>query len=59
MTDADLAFEKSEVEATVTMPVISIKKPLRGRIEVQKVNEIINDNPESGVDIIITSKDDE
>lgn len=59
MTDADLAFEKSEVEATVTTPVISIKNPLRGRIEVQKVNEIINDNPESGVDIIITSKDDE
>ncbi len=59
MTDADLAFEKSEVEATVTTPVISIKKPLRGRIEVQKVNEIINDNPESGVDIIITSKADE
>ena len=32
MIDADLAFERSEVEATITTPVLSIKNPYAGRI---------------------------
>lgn len=45
MLDADLCFEKSEVEATLTTPVISIKNPAAGRIQVPAVGEIIQDDP--------------
>ena len=45
MLDADLAFEKSDVEATVTTPMISIKNPLSGIINVPEVVEIIMDDP--------------
>jgi hypothetical protein len=44
MVDADLAFEKSEVEATILTPVISIKNPLSGEITVPEVSEIIMDD---------------
>lgn len=54
MDDTDLAFEKSEVEAAIISPVISIKNPLRGRIEVPQVGELIRDDPESRADIVIT-----
>ena len=43
MIDADLAFERSDVEAVITTPIISIKNPLSGRISVPAVNEIIRD----------------
>ncbi|MBR2021819.1 MAG: DUF3737 family protein [Clostridia bacterium] len=43
MNDADFAFEKSEVEASITTPVISIKNPLCGTISVPAVEEIIMD----------------
>lgn len=43
MIDTDLAFERSQVEATITTPVISIKNPLEGRIVVPQVGEIIRD----------------
>ncbi|MBP5553266.1 MAG: DUF3737 family protein [Lachnospiraceae bacterium] len=45
MLDADLAFEKSEVEATITTPVISIKNPASGTINVPEVGEVIMDDP--------------
>ena len=45
MIDADLCFEKSQVEATVTTPVISIKNPLSGRITVPAVGALIYDDP--------------
>ena len=45
MVDADLCFERSEVEATVTAPVISIKNPRSGHISVPAVGEIIMDDP--------------
>ena len=45
MLDADLAFEKSEVEADITTPVISIKNPASGTISVPAVEEIIMDDP--------------
>ena len=43
MQDADLAFEKSDVDATILSDVISIKKPKSGTIRVNSVQEIIND----------------
>lgn len=45
MIDTDLSFEKSEVEATLTAPIVSIKNPLRGRITVPAVGELIYDDP--------------
>lgn len=45
MIDTDLAFERSEVEATITTPVVSIKNPLAGHICVPAVGEIIRDIP--------------
>lgn len=47
MIDTDLSFEKSEVEATLTCPIISIKNPLRGSITVPSVGEIIMDDPDA------------
>lgn len=47
MLDADLAFEKSEVEATITTEVISIKNPKAGNIKVPSVGEVIMDDPEA------------
>lgn len=41
LVDADLCFEKSEVDATITTPVISIKNPLSGTIRVPEVGEMI------------------
>lgn len=45
MLEADLCFEKSEVEASLTTPVISIKNPAAGCIRVPAVEEIIQDDP--------------
>ena len=45
MHQADLAFEKSEVCAEITTPVISIKNASAGKIELPSVEEIImNEN---------------
>jgi len=57
MIDCDLAFEKSDVEATITTKVISIKNPTSGKIEVPCVNELIIDDPNSKCEINITKKD--
>lgn len=54
MVDCDLAFERSEVQATVTTPVVSIKNPLAGsRITVPAVGEIIRDIPEAVGEVIV------
>ena len=45
MVDADLCFERSEVEATLTSPVISIKNPRAGRIVLPSCGEQIWDDP--------------
>ena len=55
MLDADLSFEKSDVEATVTTPVISIKNPLSGTITVPEVKEIIITDPNSKGNIVQTA----
>lgn len=44
MIDADLCFEKSEVNATITSSVVSIKNPLAGLICVPSVGELILDD---------------
>ena len=53
MIDADLSFEKSEVEAEITTPVISIKNPKSGYIKVPAVEELITDDPEAKCEVII------
>lgn len=53
MTDTDLCFEKSEVEATVTSGVISIKNPLSGHIYVPSVGEIIRDDERALGEVIV------
>ncbi len=53
MTDTDLCFEKSEVEATVTTPVISIKNPLSGHIYLPAVGQIIRDDEKAAGEVIV------
>ncbi len=52
MVDTDLAFEKSQVEATITTLVVSIKNPLSGQIQVPEVGEIIMDDEHARGEII-------
>lgn len=52
MIDTDLAFERSEVEAVITTPVLSIKNPYAGRISVPEVGEIIMDDENAKGEII-------
>lgn len=47
MEDADLSFEKSDVDATLISSIISIKNPTSGIITVPSVEEIIRDDPNS------------
>lgn len=47
MQRTDLCFEKSEVYATITTPVDSVKNPYKGVIRLPKVGEIIRDDPMS------------
>lgn len=54
MIDTDLAFEKSDVEATITTSVLSIKNPLAGHIYVPCVHEVIRDDEASRGEIITT-----
>lgn len=53
MIDTDLAFEKSEVEAVVTTPVLSIKNPSSGRIYVPEVGELIMDDEHAKGQVVI------
>ena len=54
MVDTDLSFERSDVEATITTPVVSIKNPYAGHITVPAVGEIILDDPAAKGEITIT-----
>ncbi len=53
MVDTDLAFERSEVQATITSPVVSIKNPMKGRITVPQVGEIIRDLEEAKGEVVV------
>lgn len=52
MEDADLAFEKSDVHATLTAPVLSIKNPSSGQITLPQVGELILTDPHSKCKIL-------
>lgn len=52
LTEADLCFEKSWVDAEITTPVISIKNPAGGRIVVPSVEEIIMDDDKAQGEIV-------
>ena len=56
MIDTDLCFEKSEVEATITTPVMSIKNPLSGHIYLPCATEIILDDKNFRGEIITMKK---
>ncbi len=45
MVDTDLAFERSEVSAALTAPILSIKNPRAGRITVPAAGQVIMDDP--------------
>lgn len=53
MREADLCFEKSEVEASLTTPLISIKNPYAGRITLPAVGEIIRNDPEAVGEVLV------
>lgn len=52
MIDADLSFEKSEVDAQITTTVDSIKNPKSGVIKVPDVKEVIMDDADAKGKII-------
>ena len=53
MINTDLCFERSDVHAEITTPVVSIKNPWSGQIFVPEVGEIIRDDPRARGEIII------
>lgn len=53
MTDTDLCFEKSDVEADITTHVISVKNPHSGRIALPSCGELIMDDPAAEGKVII------
>ena len=56
MYDADLAFELSEVEATLKTSPISIKNPIKGEIHIPLECEIIKDNTAFECSIFVDKK---
>ncbi len=57
MVDTDLCFEKSEVEASITTPVISIKNVTKGRIFAPAVGEIIRDDESCKGEIVLVKSE--
>ncbi len=57
MMSADLAFEKSEVDADILTIVDSIKNPRSGNIAVKGVGELIMDDPEALGKVIIRNEE--
>ena len=53
MADADLSFEKSEVDANIIGHILSIKNPASGTIRVSSVGEIINDDPRAKGTVLV------
>ena len=56
MVDTDLSFERSEVEATLTAPIVSIKNPLSGYICAPEVGELIMDIENAHGEVIVGNK---
>lgn len=59
MVDTDLCFEKSQVEATLTSHVLSIKNPLSGYILAPSVGQEIRDDPHSQGVLLLQGTDSE
>lgn len=57
MHGADLAFERSEVEAEITTHILSVKNPISGRISAPSVGEIIRDIDGADAEILEGSED--
>lgn len=53
MVDTDLSFERSDVEATLAAPIVSIKNPLSGHIYAPEVGEIIMDIDDAKGEVIV------
>ena len=53
MVDCDLSFERSDVEATITSPIDSLKNPLSGVIKAPAAGELIFDIPEAAGKVLI------
>ena len=53
MHGADLAFERSEVDAEITTPMISIKNVSAGRVSVPAVDELVCDDENARCEIIV------
>lgn len=56
MIETDLCFEKSDVEATITTPVVSIKNPALGHIYAPEVGRVICDDEKAEGEVILTKK---
>lgn len=56
MVDTDLSFERSEVEAVLTAPIVSIKNPLSGHIYVPCAGEVIMDLDGAKGEVILQKK---
>ena len=54
MTDCDLSFEKSYVQATVKGHIDSVKNPISGFIKADSIGEIINEYPENKCEITVS-----
>ena len=56
LEEADLACEKSDVQATLLSPVLSIKNPYAGRIVLPSVGEIIRDDENARCEIVCSGE---
>lgn len=57
MVEADLCFEKSQVNATLLAPVISVKNPLSGTIYVPSVGQIVMDDENARGKIVVREQE--
>lgn len=53
MEGTDLAFEKSQVQASVTTPILSVKNPRSGVITAPSVGELIMDDPQAQGRVVV------
>lgn len=56
MIDTDLSFENSEVTATVRGEILSVKNPKAGRIEADRIGEILVEESQAADCVIVSRK---
>lgn len=54
MVNTDLCFERSDVEADITTPILSVKNPWGGHIAAPRIYEIIRDDPRAQGEVLQT-----